>query len=128
MRRYWFRVLAEAARNYKPFALADGMRAIGCSKLAGTPKERLECVALAARRFAFAERPKLIAKWCAGHYDLRKPDQWRDLRVGWKRYGPEFGDILVDRDLRTSLILKAPADDERGVLYMSFEYNLMRLV
>jgi glycosyltransferase involved in cell wall biosynthesis len=128
MRRHWFRALAEAARNYKPFALADGIRAIGRSKLATMPKEKLEYVALAARRFAFAERPKLIAKWCARHFDLREPDQWRNLRVGWKRYGPEFGDILVDRDLRTSLILKAPTDDERGVLYMSFEYNLMRLV
>ena len=74
MRRYWFRALTEAAHNYKPFALADGIRAIGCSKLARTPKERLEHVALAARRFAFAERPKLIAKWCAGHYDLREPE------------------------------------------------------
>ena len=79
-------------------------------------------MALAARRFAFAERPKLIAKWCAVHYDVRESNQWRDLRVGWKRYGPEFGDILIDRDLTTSLILKAPTEEmSRSLLNLRTE-------
>jgi glycosyltransferase involved in cell wall biosynthesis len=120
---YRLRDLRHASR---PAALLDGLRAIARARLARSEAARLEATALAARRFAFAERPDLIARHCADAYADGEP--WRAHRVGWARYGPDFGDILRDQDLRSTLILKAPSDGERGVLYLSFEYNLMRLV
>ena len=122
------RAIKERARNTKGIALLDGLRAAAAARVSRSRKKRLEFTALAARRFAFAEHPRLIASLCAPYYDPRSPELWRLLRVGWTRYDAGFGDILNDRDLRTSLILKAPTPRERGVLYMSFEYNLMRVV
>jgi hypothetical protein len=54
---------------------------------------------------------------------------WREHRIGWGRYRGDFGEIDRERDLTTSLVLKAPGPDgEKGVLYCSFEYNWMRLL
>ncbi len=50
---------------------------------------------------------------------------WRDKKIGWSRYSSQ----LASDKLTKSLILKAPgANGEKGVLYVSFEYNWLRLV
>src|SRR5262245_12061690 len=58
-----------------------------------------------------------------------KTDLARRARVGWARYYGSFGRIGSQKDLTTSLVLKAPGPGgEKGVLYSSFEYNWMRLL
>ncbi len=50
-------------------------------------------------------------------------DVWRTEKIGWSRYENEIADPLM----RKSLVLKAPTSGEKGVLYVSFEVNLLRL-
>lgn len=50
---------------------------------------------------------------------------WREKKIGWMRYRQQ----LTSPTLNKSLILKAPgANGEKGVLYLSFEYNWLRLL
>lgn len=52
-------------------------------------------------------------------------DVWRRKQIGWKRFDRD----LVSKALDKSIILKPPTDDgEKGVLYVSFEQNWLRLI
>ncbi len=48
---------------------------------------------------------------------------WRDQRIGWKRR-----EQSANTTLGKGLILKSPTPGEKGVLYLSFEYNWLRLI
>lgn len=51
---------------------------------------------------------------------------WREHRIGWGRYLPEYDPTSAN--VTTSLLIKAPGPGrEKGVLYVSFEYNWLRL-
>lgn len=87
---------------------------------------RLEVLLLACRRVATRPLRRVVrarlAPWLAGE----RAAVWRDRRVGWRRYEAEG---LDDPRLRTSLLLKAPGPGgEKGVLYVSFEYNWLKLL
>lgn len=47
---------------------------------------------------------------------------WRDKRIGWRE------SCGLSNVLDKSILLKAPVQKERGVLYVSFEYNWLRLI
>lgn len=50
---------------------------------------------------------------------------WRTARIGWSRYADE----IHNRRMNKSLVLKPTmSSEEKGVLYVSFEYNLIRLL
>ncbi|NQU11019.1 glycosyltransferase [bacterium] len=50
---------------------------------------------------------------------------WRQHRIGWSRYARQIAEPVLTK----SLILKAPGPGgEKGVLYVSFEYNWLRLL
>ncbi len=50
---------------------------------------------------------------------------WREKRIGWARYCKQFASPTLTK----SLILKDPGTDgEKGVLYVSYEYNWLRLL
>ena len=89
------------------------------------PQRKLPFLTTALRR---ARRPlvrraieSLLAPWLASP----RSDLWRTAQIGWTRYRAECAD---PRMLKT-LVLKAPSrDGEKGVLYVSFEVNLLRLL
>jgi hypothetical protein len=63
------------------------------------------------------------------HLQGPNADVWRRERIGWARYFGEFGEIGKSHVLPSSLLLKPPLPNgEKGVLYVSFEYNWMRLL
>jgi len=54
-----------------------------------------------------------------------RADIWRRAQIGWSPYRDELADDVLPK----SLLLKAPGPNgEKGVLYVSFEVNLIRLL
>jgi glycosyltransferase involved in cell wall biosynthesis len=102
---------------------------LAAARLPAPPERRLERLLTAARRARSAgTRARLRAALLPY---LRGPasEVWREARIGWDRYYGDFGELGSERELTTSLVLKAPGENgEKGVLYSSFEYNWMRLV
>jgi len=88
---------------------------------------RLQDLATACRRVADPGARRRLAAAIAPWLEPPRAEAWRQHRVGWDRYYRDFG--LDSPELTTSLLLKEPGPDgEKGVLYVSFEYNLMRLL
>ena len=90
----------------------------------GPPELRLQFLANAYRRatsaFLRGRLERLLTPWLSvSHADI-----WRKRKIGWARYQPD----VADRELNKSLILKAPTLVEKGVLYVSFEVNWLRLL
>jgi glycosyltransferase involved in cell wall biosynthesis len=62
-----------------------------------------------------------LSPWIEPH----RADIWRKKKIGWKRLQHQFTSKVLDK----SVILKFPTvDGEKGVLYVSFEYNWLRLI
>lgn len=91
-------------------------------------RARLADLLTACRR---AESPVLRAelrRQLAPHLTPMGGEAWREMRIGWERYYGDFGSIGESATLPASLLLKAPGENgEKGVLYVSYEYNWMRL-
>ena len=97
---------------------------------------RLHAVALTAKSLTqSAPEDRLLTlaqayrRWPSGSLESRlrreSPAVWREKKIGWQRYQAQ----IAGKTLIKSLILKAPgADGEKGVLYVSFEYNWLRLL
>jgi glycosyltransferase involved in cell wall biosynthesis len=84
-------------------------------------EERLITLAEAYRRWPSKTIRKLLAPWLT----RERAAIWRDKRIDWMRYKEHLASSMLTK----SLILKAPAaNGEKGVLYMSFAYNWLRLV
>lgn len=112
-------------------AIADvaGHAALGRAALARHDATRLQRL-LEACRWTHRDRARQAIRRLLEPY-LTGPARLvaRAERVGWDRYFGGFADIGKERDLSTSLVLKAPKPNgEKGVLYCSFEYNWLRLV
>jgi len=88
---------------------------------------RLNDLLIACRRISSPSARRRLKRAMAPWIEPQRAEKWRRARIGWDRYYREFD--LAKPELHTSLLLKAPGPDgEKGVLYMSFEYNLMRLL
>ncbi len=88
---------------------------------------QLNDLLIACRRVDSRSARQRLQQAVAPWVDPRRAEEWRQARIGWDRYYREFN--LASPELHTSLLLKAPgANGEKGVLYVSFEYNLMRLI
>jgi glycosyltransferase involved in cell wall biosynthesis len=83
--------------------------------------DKLLTLARAYRRWPSRSLERRLAPWLTAE----QAAIWREKRIGWTRYRPQ----LTSEKLTKSLILKAPgAGGEKGVLYVSFEYNWLRLL
>jgi glycosyltransferase involved in cell wall biosynthesis len=88
---------------------------------------RLNDLLIACRRIASPSARQRLKREVGPWLAPDRAEEWRKARIGWDRYYREFD--LAKPELHTSLLLKAPGPDgEKGVLYVSFEYNLMRLI
>ena len=82
---------------------------------------RLMMRALAYRRWPMAWLRRWLALWLTPS----RGTIWRDRGIGWKRLEKRF----QESKLIKSLLLKAPGPHgEKGVLYVAFEYNWLRLL
>jgi glycosyltransferase involved in cell wall biosynthesis len=93
----------------------------------GSDAQRLNDLLIACRRIASPSARERLKRAVALRIEPQCAEEWRRARIGWDRYYREFN--LAQPELHTSLLLKAPGPNgEKGVLYISFEYNLMRLL
>jgi len=59
------------------------------------------------------------------------PERYRALRIGWRKLGVDIeGGIVQGSTTRigSSVVLRAPSSTDKGILYISFEYNWLKLV
>lgn len=85
------------------------------------PEDKLLTLAQSYRRWPSRSMERRIAPWL----NTERAAIWREKKIGWSRYRKQLASPVLNK----SLILKAPgADGEKGVLYVSFEYNWLRLL
>jgi glycosyltransferase involved in cell wall biosynthesis len=117
--------IADGLRNSRVAWELAAAAALARSCVARTSQERLLLRAGAYRRTSFEFLRKRLETHLSPRLSPPRADIWRKEKIGWRR----LQDQLADRVLDKSLILKSPgADGEKGVLYLSFEYNWLRLV
>ena len=51
---------------------------------------------------------------------------WRDRQIGWQM--SSWSSRITDQFINKSLVLKEPRGNEKGVFYITFEYNWLRLL
>jgi len=91
----------------------------------GPLKSRLFLLAGAYRRTSFDLLRRLLEKRLAPWLRPSNADIWRRKKIGWTRYQRD----ITHKTLNKSLILKPPGHGgEKGVLYVSFELNWLRLL
>jgi len=117
--------IADALRNSRAVWQLSALASLAKSFVASTPKDRLLLRATAYRRAS----PGFVRRRLESHLSrwLEPPraDVWRKERIGWKRFERD----LASKTLNRTVILKSPiADGEKGVLYVSFEHNWLRLI
>src|ERR1700739_2873978 len=118
------RQIGDALRNSRIVWELSAAEALARSFVARTPENRLVLRATAYRRtnlrFLREHLERRLSPW------LQPPraNIWRLKKIGWKR----FRDQVSRKALDKSIILKSPAPDgEKGVFYVSFENNWLRL-
>ena len=85
------------------------------------PEDKLLTLAQSYRRWPSRSLEQQLAPWLTPEHAAI----WREKRIGWSRYRQQLSSPVITK----SLILKAPGvDGEKGVLYVSFEYNWLRLL
>ena len=122
----WYVYLYDKGRNGRLTWELAALALLTRYFLRGGPLEnRLSLLGAAYRRTSFPSLQRLIERRLAPWLQPAMADVWRRKRIGWARYER----YLTDRTLHKSLILKPPsADGEKGVLYVSFEVNWLRLL
>lgn len=106
-----------------------GWALLGASMLAPSRAWRLRFRIVALRRFRRGVGLSLVQRSVRNWLRPERVSAWRDHRVGWQRYYGDFSDITREPKLKTTLLLKEPRPGgEKGVLYVSFEYNWMKIL
>jgi glycosyltransferase involved in cell wall biosynthesis len=113
--------IADALRNsslvWKSLAIGLTLKSFTQPKV----EDKLLTLAQSYRRWPSRSTERRLAPWL----NTERAAIWREKKIGWTRYRKQ----LSSPTLIKSLILKAPgADGEKGVLYVSFEYNWLRLL
>jgi glycosyltransferase involved in cell wall biosynthesis len=113
--------IADALRN-SPAAWKLNAVGLRLKSLAqSNPEDKLLTLAQSYRRWPSRSLERQLAPWLTPEH----AKIWREKKIGWSRYHQQ----LTSEKLTKSLILKAPGPDgEKGVLYVSFEYNWLRLL
>ena len=90
-------------------------------------ERRVAQALVACRRSSGQAAQAALRRILAPYFAGPKTDFCRSRQIGWKRYYRDFD--LQSPELTCSLILKAPGPNgEKGVIYIAFEYNLMRIL
>ncbi len=115
-------------RELRPVVTAESWGRLLYASNRLTPEQhRIEQALVACRRANGTVARAKLASMVAPYFGGAKTEFCRSRKVGWARYYEEFD--LASPELATSLVLKAPGrDGEKGVLYIAFEYNVMRLL
>ncbi len=113
--------ITDALRNspavWKFYAAGLRLKSLTQSK----PEDKLLTLAQSYRRWPSRSTEQRLAPWL----NTDQAAIWREKKIGWSRYRQQ----LASEKLTKSLILKASgANGEKGVLYVSFEYNWLRLL
>jgi len=92
--------------------------------------KRLNALLKACRRLSVAPSRRWLNAQLKSFVVGPKSDVARRDRVGWERYyNIGYGQLRKRTPINQSLVVKAPGPGgEKGVLYISFEYNWMKLV
>jgi glycosyltransferase involved in cell wall biosynthesis len=129
-----WRTRARARWHGFPREVPGLSEAVGLGLLARASAPGLDATARAsillsaARRLESAPARRALRRALERTGVLADGSAFRDRRVGWSHYEQPDSDMRT-RELTTSLVLKEPGPGgEKGVLYCSFEYNLMRLL
>ena len=115
-------------REIKALATAESWGRLLYAASGFSSEERRVAQALVAcRRASGPAAQAALRRIVAPYFGGAKADFCRSRKIGWERYYSDFD--LQSPELTSSLLLKAPGQNgEKGVLYIAFEYNLMRLV
>jgi len=113
--------IADALRNspaiWKLHAVGLRLKSFTQSKV----DDKLLTLAQSYRRWPSRSLERQLAPWLSPEHATI----WREKQIGWSRYREQ----LASDKLTKSLILKPPGvGGEKGVLYVSFEYNWLRLL
>jgi len=122
----WYLWLYDKVRNGRLTWELAGLALLARALVSvGPPERRLSRLGAAYRRTSFPFLQRLIERRLAPWLQPSTAAIWRRHEIGWAHYEP----YLKDKTLPKSLILKAPRDGgEKGVLYVSFEVNWLRLL
>ena len=115
-------------REIKALATAESWGRLLYAASGFSSEERRVAQALVAcRRASGPAAQAALRTIVAPYFGGAKAEFCRARKIGWARYYSEFD--LQSPELTSSLVLKAPGPNrEKGVLYIAFEYNLMRLI
>jgi hypothetical protein len=117
--------IGDALRNSRIAWELFSAAAIAGSYVARSPEKQLWLRAVAYRRTSFKFLRERLETYLSPWLSPPRADIWRNAHIGWHRLQNQ----LVEKVLDKSLILKSPtAEGEKGVLYLSFEYNSLRLL
>jgi glycosyltransferase involved in cell wall biosynthesis len=117
--------IADRLRNSRTVWKLSAATALAKSFVASPPEDRLLLRATAYRRAGPGFLRERLESQLSPWLEPSRADVWRKGKIGWKRFQRD----LASRTLNRSVILKSPtADGEKGVLYVSFEHNWLRLI
>ncbi len=117
--------IADALRNSRSVWQLSAVASLAKSFVASAPEHRLLLRAIAYRRASPGFVRERLESQLSPWLEAPRADVWRKGKIGWKRFEHD----LASKTLNRSVILKSPAaDGEKGVLYVSFEHNWLRLI
>jgi glycosyltransferase involved in cell wall biosynthesis len=117
--------ILDALRNNRAVGQLSAAAALAKSFVVSALENRLLLRATAYRRASPGVLRDRLGMQLSPWLEPPRADIWRKKKIGWKRLQHEFTSKALDK----SVILKSPAvDGEKGVLYVSFEYNWLRLI
>jgi glycosyltransferase involved in cell wall biosynthesis len=117
--------IADRLRNSRAAWELSAAVALVRAGMARAPDKQLLFCAVAYRRTSFKFLRERLETRLSLWLKPPRVDIWRKAKIGWSRLSDQLGNRVLDK----SLILKsAGADGEKGVLYLSFESNWLRLI
>jgi glycosyltransferase involved in cell wall biosynthesis len=117
--------IADALRSSRAVWQLSAVASLAKSFVASALEDRLMLRATAYRRASAGFLRERLESMLSPWLEPSRADVWRKEKIGWKRFQRD----LASRTLNRSVILKSPtADGEKGVLYVSFEHNWLRLI
>lgn len=115
-------------REIRTVAAAESWgRLLYAASRLSSEERRVAQALVACRRSSGPAAQAALRRIVAPYFAGPKTDFCRSRQIGWDRYYRDYD--LQSRELKTSLLLKAPGPNgEKGVIYIAFEYNLMRIL
>jgi glycosyltransferase involved in cell wall biosynthesis len=117
--------VADTLRNSRAVWRLSAAATLAKSFAVNTSEDRLQLRASAYRRSSPGVLRRQLESHLSAWLEPPRADIWRREKIGWQRFRTD----LVTKALDRCIILKSPTDGgEKGVLYVSFEHNWLRLI